>query len=64
MSLALDVFVTGATGYLGRSLVPELLARGQRVTALVRAGKRTLVAPRARAEEIKKLVEKLQTEDT
>jgi uncharacterized protein YbjT (DUF2867 family) len=32
------VFVTGATGYLGGALVPLLLARGQRVLALARAG--------------------------
>src|SRR5687768_6498876 len=33
-----DVFVTGATGYLGRALVPALLTRGHRVQALVRPG--------------------------
>jgi uncharacterized protein YbjT (DUF2867 family) len=32
------VFVTGGTGYLGRALIPALLARGHRVTALVRPG--------------------------
>lgn len=31
-----QVFVTGATGYLGSRLVPALAARGHRVTALVR----------------------------
>jgi uncharacterized protein YbjT (DUF2867 family) len=30
------VFVTGATGYIGRRLTPALLARGHRVRALVR----------------------------
>jgi uncharacterized protein YbjT (DUF2867 family) len=34
----LEIFVTGATGYMGRSLVPALLERGHRVTAFVRAG--------------------------
>src|SRR5688572_1833776 len=37
------VFVTGATGYLGRRLCPALLARGHAVTALVRAGSETRV---------------------
>lgn len=32
------VFVTGATGYMGRRLIPALLARGHEVSALVRAG--------------------------
>jgi uncharacterized protein YbjT (DUF2867 family) len=30
------VFVTGATGYMGRALIPVLLARGHRVRALAR----------------------------
>jgi uncharacterized protein YbjT (DUF2867 family) len=33
-----QVFVTGATGYLGQPLVAELLARGHGVRALVRPG--------------------------
>ena len=33
-----DVFVSGGTGYLGRSLIPELLARGHRVRSIVREG--------------------------
>jgi uncharacterized protein YbjT (DUF2867 family) len=33
-----DVFITGGTGYIGRRLIPELLARGHRVRALVRNG--------------------------
>src|SRR5712692_1230411 len=32
------VFVTGGTGYLGRPLIRELLARGHSVSALVRPG--------------------------
>ena len=33
-----DVFVTGGTGYLGRPLLAQLVARGHRVRALVRQG--------------------------
>ena len=33
-----DVFLTGGTGFLGRSLATELLRRGHRVRALVRPG--------------------------
>ena len=33
-----NVFVTGGTGYIGQRLIPELLARGHAVRALVRAG--------------------------
>jgi uncharacterized protein YbjT (DUF2867 family) len=32
------VFVTGATGYIGRCLIPLLQRHGHRVTALVRNG--------------------------
>jgi len=32
------VFITGGTGYLGRRLIPRLLARGHRVRALARPG--------------------------
>jgi uncharacterized protein YbjT (DUF2867 family) len=32
------VFVTGATGYMGRALIPRLLARGHHVLALARRG--------------------------
>ena len=33
-----QVFVAGATGYIGRHLIPALLARGHRVRALARRG--------------------------
>jgi len=36
--MSLDVFITGGTGYIGRSLIPGLLARGHRVLAVVRPG--------------------------
>lgn len=32
------IFITGGTGYIGRRLIPVLLSRGHRVTALVRPG--------------------------
>jgi uncharacterized protein YbjT (DUF2867 family) len=32
------VFISGATGYVGRRLIPELLCRGHRVRALIRTG--------------------------
>ncbi len=34
----MNVFLTGGTGYMGRSLIPELLQRGHRVRALARQG--------------------------
>lgn len=39
------VFVTGGTGYLGRHVIPVLLARGHRVRALVRQGSQAKVPP-------------------
>ena len=36
MSKAIDLLVTGGTGYVGRHLIPALLARGHRVRALAR----------------------------
>jgi uncharacterized protein YbjT (DUF2867 family) len=38
MGEARDVFMTGATGYMGRALASHLVARGHRVRALVRGG--------------------------
>jgi uncharacterized protein YbjT (DUF2867 family) len=40
-----DVFVTGANGYLGRRLIPELLERGHRVRTLVRPGSEGRLSP-------------------
>lgn len=42
------VFVTGATGYMGRALIPELLARGHEVRALARPGSAQRVPAGAR----------------
>ena len=33
----MEIFVTGGTGYVGRHLIPKLIARGHRVAALTRA---------------------------
>ena len=34
--MAQEVFISGATGFMGRALMPELVARGYGVTALIR----------------------------
>ncbi|MGA2197063.1 MAG: NAD(P)H-binding protein [Bryobacteraceae bacterium] len=43
------VFITGASGFMGRSLSAELLRRGHKVRGLVRAGSETRVAPGCQA---------------
>ena len=40
-----QVFVAGATGYMGRHLIPVLLARGHQVRALARRGSEARVPP-------------------
>ena len=40
-----SVFITGGTGYLGRPLIAELLARGHSVRALARAGSERRLPP-------------------
>ena len=37
MTVALDILITGGTGYIGQHLIPLLIARGHRVRALARA---------------------------
>ncbi|MGC2323526.1 MAG: NAD(P)H-binding protein [Terriglobales bacterium] len=44
-----NVFITGGTGYMGRRLVGELLARGHKVRALVRKGSEAKVPAGAEA---------------
>ncbi len=39
------VFITGGTGYMGRRLIEELLARGDSVTALARPGSEQRLPP-------------------
>src|SRR5277367_3766007 len=39
------VFVTGATGYMGHGLIPELLRRGHQVRGLVRRGSEAKLPP-------------------
>ena len=43
------IFITGGTGYIGRYLIPQLIARGHEVTALVRSGSEKKLYPGARA---------------
>ena len=40
-----SVFITGGTGYLGRPLIGQLLARGHEVRALVRSGSQAKLPP-------------------
>lgn len=45
MTAARSVFVTGGTGYLGRRLIPRLVANGHEVRALVRPGSERRLPP-------------------
>jgi uncharacterized protein YbjT (DUF2867 family) len=45
----MNVFITGATGYLSRHLIPELLSRGHVVRGLVRRGSEGKLAKGAEA---------------
>ena len=36
--MARHIFITGGSGYVGRDLIPALLARGHRITAVARPG--------------------------
>ncbi len=41
----MNVFISGATGYLGRALAQSVLARGHRVRGLVRSGSESKLPP-------------------
>ncbi len=41
----MNVFLTGASGYMGSRLIPQLVGRGHRVRALVRAGSEKKLPP-------------------
>jgi uncharacterized protein YbjT (DUF2867 family) len=43
--MAISVFITGGTGYIGQRVACALLARGHRVRALVRSGSELKAAP-------------------
>ncbi|HJW96189.1 MAG TPA: NAD(P)H-binding protein [Thermoanaerobaculia bacterium] len=65
----MNVFMTGATGYIGRNLVPTLLARGHVVRALVRAGSETklargAVAIRGNALDASTFIDQIAPSDT
>ncbi|HWF07066.1 MAG TPA: NAD(P)-dependent oxidoreductase [Bryobacteraceae bacterium] len=40
-----EVFITGGTGYMGRRLIPRLLTRGHKVTAVAREGSESRLPP-------------------
>lgn len=49
MGTPLDILVTGGTGYIGRNLIPPLIARGHRVRVLAREDSVARVSPGAAA---------------
>jgi uncharacterized protein YbjT (DUF2867 family) len=63
------VFITGGTGYLGRPLIGQLLARGHEVRALVRPGSEAKLPPGCtpvlgNALDSKTYADKIQPADT
>jgi uncharacterized protein YbjT (DUF2867 family) len=63
------VFVAGGTGYLGRAVIPELLARGHTLRALVRPGSEGKLPPGCRvvvgnALEAQSFVDAITPSDT
>ena len=49
MATPLNILVTGGTGYIGRNLIPSLIARGHRVRVLARQDSVARVSPGAAA---------------
>jgi uncharacterized protein YbjT (DUF2867 family) len=47
MATPLNILVTGGTGYIGRNLIPPLIARGHRVRVLARQDSVARVSPGA-----------------
>ena len=45
MAIPREVFITGGTGYMGRKLIPFLLQRGHKVTAVAREGSEHKLPP-------------------
>lgn len=65
----MNVFMTGATGYIGRHLVPELVRRGHVVRALVRDGsekklERGAIPVRGNALDASTFAEQISPSDT
>ena len=49
----MNVFLTGATGVIGRRVVPLLVAAGHRVSAMVHAPEKAVALTRAGARPVK-----------
>lgn len=49
MAASLEVLITGGTGYMGQRLIPVLLRRGHKVTAVVRPGSEGRISAGCRA---------------
>ena len=65
----MNVFMTGATGYIGRHLIPELVTRGHVVRALVREGSenklaRGAIAVRGNALDASTFADQIAPSDT
>ncbi len=45
VTLMADVFISGGTGYIGRDLIPQLLARGHTVRSIIQRGSERKLPP-------------------